>query len=62
MSDFYMPTDMQYKDDLRKQRDSWNYIIEALEGASNFKTDEHIQKAYKMAIRERNRIIESLQD
>lgn len=57
-----MPTDMQYKDDLRKQRDNWLDIITHLKESKNFETDENIQKAYKLAKREYDRIIESLQD
>lgn len=58
----YMPTDMQYKDDLRKQRDNWQYVIDELKQSPNFSTDKNIQTAYKMACRERDRILESLQD
>lgn len=57
-----MPTDMQYKDDLRRQRDNWIYVIEELENSKNFKVDENLKKAHKMACRERDRILESLQD
>lgn len=62
VSDLYMPTDMQYKDDLRKQRDNWLDIIESLQLSPNFETDEHIRTAYKLAKREYDRILESLQD
>ena len=60
MSDFYMPTDMQYKDDLRKQRDDWTEIIEYLNNAGS--SNPEIEKAQKKATRVLNRINESLQD
>lgn len=62
VSDWYMPTDMQYKDDLRKQRDNWKYVMQALMKSPNFEQDENIQRAYEMAKREHDRILESLQD
>lgn len=62
MSSEYMPTDMQYKDDLRKQRDNWSDIITELESSPNKENDLHIKGALKLARREYNRIIESLQD
>lgn len=62
MSDLYMPTDMQYKDDLRKQRDNWLDIMNSLQASPNFETDNHIRTAFKLAQREYNRILESLQD
>lgn len=59
----YMPnTDMQYKDDLRKQRDNWFDVIAELEASPNFDTDTNIKKAHKLAKREYDRILESLQD
>lgn len=57
-----MPTDMQYKDDLRKQRDNWLDIMNYLESSPYFNEDEKIQRAFKLAKREYNRILESLQD
>lgn len=60
MSDFYMPTDMQYKDDLRKQRDDWAEILEYLNKAPS--NDPEIEKAKIKANRVLNRINESLQD
>ena len=52
MSDMYMPnTDMQYKDDLRKQRDNWFDVIAELEASPNFDTDTNIKKAHKLAKR-----------
>lgn len=60
VSDFYMPTDMQYKDDLRKQRDDWTEIIEYLNNAGS--NNPEIEKAQKKATRVLNRINESLQD
>ena len=63
MSDFdNMATDIQYKDDLRKQRDNWFDIMKELELTPNFETDSNIQRAYKLAKREYSRILESLQD
>lgn len=60
VSDYYMPTDMQYKDDLRKQRDDWAEIIEYLNKSSS--SDPEIEKAKTKANRVLNRINESLQD
>lgn len=57
-----MSTDIQYKDDLRKQRDNWKDVIEELEASPNLETDENIKNAHKLAKRELNRILESLQD
>ena len=57
-----MSTDVQYKDDLRKQRDNWKDVIEELEASPNLAEDERIQNAHKLARRELNRILESLQD
>ena len=62
MSDEYMPSDMQYKDDLRKQRDNWAYVIKHLENSSAFQNDDDIKNAYERAKQEYDRIIESLQD
>lgn len=51
-----MPTrDLQYKDDLRKQRDDWQEILEYLNG-------DEPEKAKKKAEKVLNRITESLQD
>ena len=50
-----MPSDLQYKDDLRKQRDNWSFIMKQLEQSPNFETDINVKNAYE-------RIIESLQD
>lgn len=51
-----MPTiDLQYKDDLRKQRDDWQEILEYLE---NSEPDKAKKKAEKIL----SRITESLQD
>lgn len=58
----YMPSDLQYKDDLRKQRDNWAFIMKQLEQSPNFKTDTHVMNAYERAKQEYDRIIESLQD
>lgn len=58
----YMPTDLQYKDDLRKQRDNWAFVIKELEQSSNFETDVSVKNAYGRAKQEHARIIESLQD
>ena len=57
-----MPTtDIQYKDDLRKQRDDWDEIITALNDAELLK-NPNVKKAYDKATKVRNRILESLQD
>lgn len=58
----YMPTDLQYKDDLRKQRDNWAFVMRQLEKCSSIKDDEGVRMAYDRAQQEYNRIIESLQD
>ena len=51
-----MPTtDLQYKDDLRKQRDDWQEILEYI---SNNEPEKVKKKAEKIL----NRIKESLQD
>ena len=51
-----MPTtDLQYKDDLRRQRDDWKEILEYLDN------DEH-ERAKKKAEKILSRITESLQD
>lgn len=51
-----MPTtDLQYKDDLRKQRDDWQEIIEYI-------NNNELEKAKKKAEKILNRINESLQD
>ena len=56
MSDLYMPnTDLQYKDDLRKQRDDWQEIIEYLDNNDPEKAKKKAEKILK-------RIHESLED
>ena len=62
MSDEYMPSDMQYKDNLRKQRDNWAYVIKHLENSPSLENDDDIKNAYERAKQEYDRIIESLQD
>lgn len=57
-----METDIQYRDYLRQQRDNWLDIMNYLESSPNFNEDEKIQRAFKLAKREYNRILESLQD
>lgn len=57
-----MPSDLQYKDDLRKQRDNWSFIMKQLEQSPNFETDINVKNAYERAKQEYDRIIESLQD
>lgn len=57
-----MPSDLQYKDDLRKQRDNWNFVMKALEESSGFESDEKIKIAYARAKQEYDRILESLMD
>ncbi len=58
-----MPTtDLQYKDDLRKQRDNWAFTMKQLEKSPHFETDENIQNAHERAKQEYDRIIESLQN
>jgi len=45
----YMPnTDLQYKDDLRKQRDDWQYILEYI---NNNELDKAKRKAEKILYR-----------
>lgn len=44
-----MPTDLQYKDDLRKQRDNWNYVIRQLECCPDMNNDISIKNAYERA-------------
>ena len=58
----YIPSDLQYKDDLRKQRDNWAFVIKQLEQSPNFDSDPSLKNAYDRAVQEHNRIIESLQD
>lgn len=60
--EYNMPTDLQYKDDLRKQRDNWAFTMKQLEQSPNFETDTNIQNAYERAKQEHSRIVESLQD
>ncbi|MBR1692942.1 MAG: hypothetical protein IJ711_09240 [Lachnospiraceae bacterium] len=60
--DEYMPSDLQYKDDLRKQRDNWDYVIRQLRKSVGFGTDQNIQSAFERASQELTRINESLQD
>ena len=55
-----MPTDNQFKDDLRIQRDDWTEIIEYLNN-SGTENNPEIAKALKKATRVLNRINESLQ-
>lgn len=57
----YMPTDMQYKDDLRKQRDDWDEVISALNDEELLKNPK-VKQAYDKATKVKNRILESLQD
>ena len=57
----YMPTDLQYKDDLRRQRDDWSEVLENLEKVES-KEDIYIENAKKKAARVLARINESLQD
>lgn len=57
-----MPSDLQYKDDLRKQRDNWSFIMKQLEQSPNFEADINVKNAYERAKQEYDRIIESLQD
>ncbi|MBO5089248.1 MAG: hypothetical protein J6C01_11270 [Lachnospiraceae bacterium] len=58
----YVPSDLQYKDDLRKQRDNWDYVIKQLEACPDFKDNVNVNNAYERAKQELNRINESLQD
>ena len=48
-------TDLQYKDDLRRQRDDWQEILDYL-------NENEIEKAKKKAEKILNRIAETLQD
>lgn len=57
-----IPSDLQYKDDLRKQRDNWFFIMKQIEQSPNFNSDTNIINAYERAKQEYDRIIESLQD
>ena len=57
-----MPTDLQYKDDLRRQRDNWAFVMKQLESSRYFETDENLKRAYERAKENYDRIIESLQD
>jgi len=60
--DYMPPTDLQYKDDLRKQRDNWAFVLKQLAQSPNFNNDSNVQNAYDRAKQEHDRIIESLQD
>ena len=60
--DYNMPSDLQYKDDLRKQRDNWQYVMKTLQESPNYETDIQIQNAYARAKQEYDRILESLMD
>lgn len=63
MNEEYMPSDMQYKDELRKQRDNWSYVINQIKASDGYKNnDVNIKNALERAEQEYNRIIESLQD
>ena len=63
MSDFYnMPSDLQYKDDLRKQRDNWFFVMKQLEESPDYQTIPNLKNAHDRAKQEYDRIIESLQD
>lgn len=44
MSDLYMPTDMQYKDNLRKDKFLNDLIIEAIEKGDTSKALEYLRK------------------
>lgn len=55
MRDEYMPTDIQFKDDLRIQRDDWQEIIDFLDAGEPDKAKKKAEKILK-------RINESLQD
>lgn len=61
MVDYLPVTDMQYKDDLRKQRDDWDDIITSLDDEELLKNPK-VKKAYDKAMKVKNRILESLQD
>lgn len=58
----YMPTDLQYKDDLRRQRDNWAFVMKQLESSPYFEIDDNMKRAYERAKENYDRIIESLQD
>lgn len=55
-----LTTDLQYKDDLRKQRDDWDEINEYLNNAGI--DNPEINKAKKKVSKVLKRINESLQD
>ena len=57
-----MPTDLQYKDDLRRQRDNWAFVMKQLESSPSFEIDDNMKRAYERAKENYDRIIESLQD
>ena len=44
MSDLYMPTDMQYKDSLRKDKFLNDLIIEAIKNGNTDKALEYLEK------------------
>ena len=48
-------TDLQYKDDLRRQRDDWREILEYLDNNEPEKAKKKVEKVLK-------RIAETLQD
>ena len=50
-----MPSDLQFKDDLRKQRDDWNEVLRYLEEGDTDKAKDKVSRVLK-------RINESLQD
>lgn len=62
MMEYYMPTDLQYKDDLRKQRDNWYFVMKQLEEDPELLDNKNAKNAYDRARQEYDRIIESLQD
>lgn len=62
MMDYSMPSDLQYKDDLRKQRDNWYYVMSQLQNDPELMSNEHAKRAFERAKQEYDRIIESLQD
>lgn len=55
VGDFMPTTDLQYKDDLRRQRDDWKEILEYLD-------NDEPERAKKKAEKILSRITESLQD
>ena len=57
----YVPSDLQYKDDLRKQRDDWAVVMKCLE-LSGIKDNPEIDKAKEKVEMVLNRIRETLQD